>query len=444
MADRNQVINRCDQIMFYALCGLAWFLPISIALVEWMFAIAFIAWITKRGVIFSSLMQAESPSAWLSRVKLFGLSFKPKQNAINLPVLVFFAVIIVSAVFGIHPLKSLSAILTKVLQWFFTAIIVVEVVTSKKRLRIMGAVLLASVVLVTLNGLFQYMTGTGLIRQRVVMDGRRVMSTFRHPNDLAGWLTIMLPLVFSFSFIQFFRMREGRDAFLEGSDDSGFFQSRLFVALSALLLALAAFNLGVTYSRGGWLACGVVLLALVIRKPKMLIPFALIGSLFLAVFVVKMIGDRETNIGGSYVNIFTNVSDRGKIWGEGWGPVRERPLLGIGVNNYVEMAEKRHFVWQQYAHNCYLQMLVETGVLGLAVFLWILVRLFREGLRQLPKVRDRFPHHFLLGLLAGQAAFLIQSFFDTNFYSTQLSSLMWLTAGLIMAIPRVELDRDGQ
>ena len=438
MVDRELIITRCDQVMFCAVCGLAWFIPISIALVEWMFGIGLLAWLIKRGTIFKALMEEEGAGGWGGQARLLLLSFKPKHGALNRPLLVFLAVVIVSALLGFSPLKSLSAVLTKVLQWVMTYVIVLEAVTTRKHVRVIGLVLLASAALISINGLVQYSTATGFIRQRTVIDGRRVMSTFRHPNDFAGWLTIILPTVFSLSFIQFFRARQGRDAFLEGSDRSGFLQSTAFIAISFAVLALAGVCLGLTYSRGGWLATGVALLIATARQPRILVPLLVAGAVFLGVFAVRMVSDRTTNIGGSMKNVFTNVSDRNTIWSEGLQLVRERPLLGIGFNNYLQTVKQRVNKRQEYAHNCYLQMAAETGIAGLLAFLWIPVSLFREGLRQLPRVRDRFPHHLLLGLLTGTGAFLLHSFFDTNFYSTQLSSLLWLAVGLIPAIPRSE------
>lgn len=438
MADRNLIIARCDKTMFCAMCGLAWFIPISIALVEWMFGIGLLAWLIKRGVIFKALLEEDPPSGFWPRLKLLGACLKPRHSTINLPVLVFLLIVVISAIFGLNPGQSLSAVLSKVLQWIMTFVVTLEAVTTRKHVRIMGLVLLGIVALITLNGIVQYSTGKGLIRQRTVVDGRRVMSTFRHPNDLAGWLTILLPTVFSLSFIQSFRSLEGRDAFLEKSDQSGVFQSKVFIIGAFVLLLLAGFSLGVTYSRGGWLATGIGLFLLVMRHPKMLITLMVAGGIFLSIFVVKMVADRSTNVKGSYKKVFTNLSDRNTIWGEGMDLVRERPVLGIGFNNYLATAKERGHKRLEYAHNCYLQMAAETGILGLLAFLWIPVNLFRESMGQLPQLRDRYPHHLMLGLMAGLAAFLIHSFFDTNFYSTQLSSLMWLTIGLILAIPRTE------
>ncbi|MBL7198377.1 MAG: hypothetical protein ISS47_09810 [Candidatus Omnitrophica bacterium] len=88
-----------------------------------------------------------------------------------------------------------------------------------------------------------------------------------------------------------------------------------------------------------------------------------------------------------------------------------------------------------YAHNCYLQMLAEIGIIGLASFLWIIGRLFKSSIRSFKKSRDLL----LLGLLAGIIAFLVHSFFDTNLYSLQLSVLFWAMLGLTVA--RIEISK---
>ena len=84
-------------------------------------------------------------------------------------------------------------------------------------------------------------------------------------------------------------------------------------------------------------------------------------------------------------------------------------------------------------------MAVEIGIVGLLSFLWIVLTIFRKSLKVLNTMRDHFLRFLLLGVLAGYGGFLVHSFFDTNFYSVQLASLMWLLMGLIIAIPKIEV-----
>ena len=97
--------------------------------------------------------------------------------------------------------------------------------------------------------------------------------------------------------------------------------------------------------------------------------------------------------------------------------------------------------WGGYPHNCYLQMIAEIGILGLGSFLIMLGLLFRRSLQAYRNMENQFLKMVLLGALAGLTGFLIHSFFDTVLYSVQLSSLMWIYMGVIVAIPKIAWDQ---
>jgi putative inorganic carbon (hco3(-)) transporter len=81
----------------------------------------------------------------------------------------------------------------------------------------------------------------------------------------------------------------------------------------------------------------------------------------------------------------------------------------------------------QYAHNCYLQILAETGLIGLMTFLWFLFELIRNGYKKIKTNNDLIS----LGLFTGFLAFLIHMFFDTQMYSLKLSMLFWILAAFL-------------
>lgn len=440
MTDHRKNIDRCDLTMFYSLCGMVWFIPISAALVEWMFGICLIAFLIKRSLSYRlELAGMEQPPSTFKDSLYFALKYlKPVDNILNKPLLIFVVAAVLSAIFGIRPSVSFQSIVFKVLQNIFTSFFFIEVVTSRKRLKIFLWIFLASVLLININGVFQSLVGQDFIRNRTLIDGR-IVSSFRHPNDFAAYLTIVIPVLFSLSVIQFLNSRIKRDAFLEQEDQSGVFGSGYFVGAMFILLIISAISLGLTFSRGGWLACGISLFFLVYKRPRSLMLYLVCGALFLGIFVVKMVHERETNIGGSYRNVFFNTSDRANNWREAMTVVKERPLFGVGLNNYTRITFLRNFHRTEYPHNCYLQIAVEMGLIGLISFSWVFWVLFKEGLDRLKQLKERLNYHLLLGAMVGLGGFLIQSFFDTNFYSTQLSSLMWLTVGLIVTIPKIEL-----
>ena len=121
--------------------------------------------------------------------------------------------------------------------------------------------------------------------------------------------------------------------------------------------------------------------------------------------------------------------DQGRFsfWKNAISIVHSSPVWGTGLNTYTRVLRRnpnRGTWW--YAHNCYLQTAAETGLLGLACFLWMLFVLLRHGLVHCQQIKDLWPLTFLQGTVAGLIGFLAQSFFDNTFYTVQLSMLMWL------------------
>ncbi|MBP9855446.1 MAG: O-antigen ligase family protein [Candidatus Omnitrophica bacterium] len=438
MINLRKFIERCDLIIFGALCGMIWFVPISSAGVEWMFGICLITFLTKRCLCYRQELADTKTSKLIFSRKNFlsALSYlKPVGNPLNKPIFVLVLVALLSAIFGVRPYVSIPAIITKLLQDTFTAFFIVETVNSSKRLKIILGFFLASIFMINIDGMYQYVTQTDFMRGRVMTDGR-LSSAFRHPNDFASYLIVVIPILISLSVVQFLNLKDMKMGFVKFE---GFFNSVKFLTICFILAIVSTISLGLTYSRAGWLACGLCLFFLVYKRPKLLAVYCALGILFLGIFTVKMVHERTTNIGGSYKNALFNVSDRDNNWREALGMIKKNPVFGVGLNNYTLVATLEKFRRPEYPHNCYLQITAEMGIVGLIAFIWVLWTLYKVSLIYLRQLKDSLNYHLLLGAMVGLGAFLVQSFFDTNFYSTQLSALMWLTVGLILAIPKIEL-----
>ena len=119
--------------------------------------------------------------------------------------------------------------------------------------------------------------------------------------------------------------------------------------------------------------------------------------------------------------------------------IQDSPLLGHGINTFMMIFEAYRGDPGNnptYAHNSYLQLAAETGVVGLIAFLWIFVKLFRWFLSSLAAYGTKNDTLIIpaLGLLSGIFAFLIQSFVDNHFYSLQLSVYLWFVTGLLVVM----------
>ena len=138
------------------------------------------------------------------------------------------------------------------------------------------------------------------------------------------------------------------------------------------------------------------------------------------------------------IDTFLVNNNRFGYWKRSFKIIKDYPLFGSGINTYALIAGGYSDGWGGYPHNSYLQMTAEIGFMGVAVFLWMLFVLFRDSLRALKRIDTQKHRMLLFGFLTGLLGFLIHSFFDTNFYSVQLSSFMWVIMGVIVVLPKTE------
>ncbi len=131
--------------------------------------------------------------------------------------------------------------------------------------------------------------------------------------------------------------------------------------------------------------------------------------------------------------IFSRGGDanRFETWVAAFDMIKRAPFLGVGLGTFVDYFPKeKTWLIVGYAHNCFLQIWAETGIFSLASFCLFLFLLFKNAVDSYLRNKDCL----VLGLAAGLAGFVLHSFFDTHFYSLQLSYLFWGLAGLLVSI----------
>jgi O-antigen ligase len=116
----------------------------------------------------------------------------------------------------------------------------------------------------------------------------------------------------------------------------------------------------------------------------------------------------------------TFYSARGEIWENTWTMIRNNPLTGVGLGAYetaypIYTSENGTHGITAEAHNDYLQILADGGVIGAMIALWFIVSLFRaigRGVRS----SDPLVAAIALGGGAGLFGLLVHSIFDFNLH----------------------------
>jgi len=414
-------VNTFIRVLFYIL--LFW-LPYSPAVVETCVVLALILWILKRSILLrqkylSGLLRNEGVLGYVT-------CFKPENSFLNKPILFFLIACFLSIFNSVIFFDSLHNFFTKTLEWFLVYFLVLEVFKTERQILIALGVILLTTFSTALDSLIQYFTFKDIFLGHLIEPQGRVTAAFKTPNGLGAYLILSLPLMMSA--VWSFRRRRG-----------------VGVALS-LCVVLVLASLVLTFSRGAWVgaAMGIIFMGLTIiwRKTKSVffISSGILLTLILVGFFFFMTVQKRTY----QSHLHRNTSQwRLDIWWDSLKMIKEKPLLGHGINtymrvfqNYQRKFEGLHPYNPTYAHNCYLQLTAETGVIGLLGFLGILMTLFCKSFEKIKHILEKNANMMglFLGMLSGIVAFLVHSFFDNNFYSLQLSVYLWVMIGMLGAL----------
>jgi len=228
-------------------------------------------------------------------------------------------------------------------------------------------------------------------------------------------------------------------------------------ALALTMVVVNSYCLFRTGSLGGWIGFGVLFVTLIILLWYWLIdylpPFwrtwllpivfgSMVGLLLVAIQLDESIRLRVFRLfvgrGDSSNNFRMNV------WASVVGMIRDRPILGIGPGNNAFNKVYPQYMRARFsalsAYSIFLEVLVETGFIGFACFLWLLIVTFNQGVQQLRRMRalanpDGF---WLIGAIAAMTGILSHGFVDTVWYRPEINTLWWLMVAIIASYYSVQ------
>ncbi len=345
-------------------------------------------------------------------------------TVLNKPILVFGVVAVFSSLASPFWEQSLPNFLTKTLEWFIVYFLVIEGIRTRKHIYLILGVFLVTLLATVLDSLIQYyITSKDIFLGHTIDPGTRATAGFKTPNGLGAYLTLAIPLIFSGMVIK-----------------GGFFKYRL-TAIGIFFLAI--WSLILTFSRNAWATtlCGLIsFVALFFFRQQRIKLYFILG--ILSILVPLWVYGIFILANGLDIPAWRSVTAlwRLGVWADTMTMIKDSPFLGHGVNTFMQLFEtyRTDIGNPTYAHNSYLQLTAETGVLGLAAFLWILVTLLRWVLTGLAsdETREDPLVPLVMGLGAGIFAFLVESALDNHFYSLQLCVYLWFMIGVLVVMTK--------
>lgn len=334
-----------------------------------------------------------------------------RHDALARPVLAWCLVSVLAATFALEPGASFGK-LKKLL--LLPLLVIAAAPAVRFRLRPILGALIASTTIVSVWGLVAYFAAGGGLDARL----RGIHGFYM---TVAGILMVVAILCLA-EFVYALKDPHPRRI--------------LFLTICGVLVFAA---LLATYTRGSWVGLAAGALWLFRRRWAALLGLAIAASLFFALGPPDA-RDRLASVVNPH---HPRNIERVLIWKHGLSLVKERPLTGLGLVIPKDRMEgevatpQGTFHVHSHMHNAYLQVAVSMGLPALLVFVWLLVELFRLGLRA---PRGGIHNLWEEGLVAAYPAIVIalavNGLFEWNFGDSEILGLFWMVSGCVLGVAR--------
>ena len=206
--------------------------------------------------------------------------------------------------------------------------------------------------------------------------------------------------------------------------------------LSGIGWGLMILALLFSWTRGAWVAYLFVLVFLgIVNGGKGVVAASMSGILIALSLMLATVGMRER------VRHVFALEDRRYIWLANIAMIKERPWFGWGYGNYKQFREPYYArypaaVTHAHAHNNFLQVWVDGGVIALLEFFFLLAKILSMGwqaYRTLPPACEPV-RSLTLGSMVSIVGFLVGGLTQYNFGDAEVVIVFWTMTGILMRV----------
>ena len=315
------------------------------------------------------------------------------------PIFCFLGLSLISIFYSIDTLSSVKEFI-RLASIFFLYFLAYKLVQNKKDWLLLLKIILISYILPGSFALVQLIGGWGLPDD---FGGfQRIYGTFAHPNPFAFYTFFILALALSLLLTK-----------------------KVAIQSPYLLpVIITTFLLMATYTRSALACLFIFILFFGIFKYRKL----LLGGLFFFL-IVYFFSDIFQQRFWELITLdpYGSVVWRFRLWQDIIPASLWQPWFGYGLGTFTNLVEfYRGFSWGSLeAHNDYLKIFVENGILGLIAYFWLIIalmsklfKIFRKSINQ-EKVLG-------LSIFVICLSLFIASFFDNILRTTALQWNFWI------------------
>jgi putative inorganic carbon (hco3(-)) transporter len=398
------------------------------------------------------LALAATLGIWLARSIAQHRCLNLIWTPIYVPIILFTLAASLSLWVALSPGSTLSELL-KWVEILAVIALVVSLMGEHGPDGIVAALIVAGAVQAII-GLYQFGGGSGA-PHLWILDFRyfRAFGSFGQPNPFGAFMGLTLPIAISAA--------SGASAEAWTAYRADHLQWRAFARPLLFVVGAGIIGVGllVSWSRGAWIGFAAAALALILFAPRRrVVGLGLVGLVTVGAVIALLAGLVPASALARFSDVaqdLTGFEDvRGALitdanyavlerfahWQAALSMANDAPWLGVGFGNY-EAAYPRYALMNWpfalgHAHNYYLNLLAETGVIGLSAYLIAWIMIVALTLRALQR-QVGFRRGLALGLLGAWTHLAVHSLFDKLYVNNlflHIGVMLGLIGGLLVLV----------
>lgn len=369
------------------------------------------------------------------------VALRQDRRIVLTPIAITLFIYLASTLPSLWVTASMPDSLAEISRWLVTIlsyIIIVNSISNRPQMNTLIVVMLISGMAEAVLGLVQAYGGFGPASFNVGGLLTRAYGTIGAPNSFAGYIDLSLPLAWALAIYYWGKWFSARNAapLLDRPDFIS--MRRLKMPLFTSFVAFTLFwTVLTTLSRGAWvgLAFGALAMVLALGKRAYAAMSALFGGLAALVglgvagALPPTVADRFTQL-ISQLSVFDprgvtptpenySVVERMVHMAVGGNMFLSSPWIGVGIGNFNALFTKFGIQGWPYsrghAHNYYLNVLAETGIVGLTGYMIMLITAIVVGVGAIRRARyanDAYGEAVCIGALGVLVTFAGHNLFE--------------------------------
>jgi len=339
-------------------------------------------------------------------------------RAIDPTFLIYGLITLLAAVASTFAAASTLEFIKYHLPCYIFVVLIVSNINSKEKLGTFLTIFLVGVSISGIYGIIQYINGIPVDPSQVDLSVfenpvGRVYSTMHNANSYAEALMLTLPFFAGMFFC------------------SKNLKGKIFYAIMAVP-PFIAFML--TQSRTGYVSLAVAVVVFLFFKNRKLILIVIPAGLAVIPFLPRFLYERvlsifrkgwDTTVGARKIVFETALKIIRDFWLSG---------VGVGVTPFIHYSYKYKIgLLLPHSHNVYLEVWLETGIIGLISFLWLNIRLFKNSVLNIAKNTDIYISNLLIAAISALTGILVFSLAEYVWFYPRVLLYYWVLVGIILS-----------